>query len=148
MLGICREIYEKNGILTTDTRPFNPHLTLFKLSKAPDLYRKGVRKIDESWTSKYTGHHFGIETFRSLHLCNMLKKQTDGYYEIFNEQDLCKFENLPLDLLSNISTSLNAHPIDQKMSFKTRTAVMLIIYLYLVHEKLDFCPPMSMNLVG
>jgi 2'-5' RNA ligase len=39
---ICRETYEKNGILTTDTRPFNPHLTLFKLSKAPDLYRKGL----------------------------------------------------------------------------------------------------------
>jgi 2'-5' RNA ligase len=77
--------------MTTDTRPFNPHLTLFKLSKARDLYRKGVRKIDQSWSSKYTDHHFGIENFQSIHLCNMLKKQTDGYYEIFHELNLCKY---------------------------------------------------------
>ncbi|UJR26530.1 hypothetical protein I4U23_007853 [Adineta vaga] len=85
---ICRETYEKNGIISTDIRPFNPHLTLFKLSKARDLHRKGVKKIDQCWTSKYDNHHFGIENFHSLHLCNMLKKQTDGYYEIFHEQQL------------------------------------------------------------
>ncbi len=39
---ICRETYEKNGILSTDDRSFNPHLTLFKLSKARDLHRKGL----------------------------------------------------------------------------------------------------------
>jgi 2'-5' RNA ligase len=77
--------------MAIDTRPFNPHLTLFKLSKARDLHRKGLKKIDESWSSNYTDYHFGIENFQSLHLCNMLKKQTDGYYEIFHELNLCKF---------------------------------------------------------
>ncbi|CAF4375581.1 unnamed protein product, partial [Adineta steineri] len=88
---ICRETYEKNGIVSTDVRPFNPHLTLFKLSKARDLHRKGVKKIDQCWTTKYLNHHFGIENFQFLHLCNMMKKQVDGYYEIFHQQDLCKF---------------------------------------------------------
>ncbi|CAF0910424.1 unnamed protein product [Rotaria sordida] len=85
---ICRETYEKNGIMSTDVRSFNPHLTLFKLSKARDLHRKGVKKIDQCWDTKYTDHHFGIENFRSIHLCNMMKKQQDGYYEIFHEQHL------------------------------------------------------------
>jgi len=85
---ICRETYEKNGIKTGDTRPFNPHLTLFKLSKARDLHRKGVKVIDQSWCLKYTNHHFGIENVRSIHLCNMMKKQNDGYYEIFHEENL------------------------------------------------------------
>ncbi|CAF2522840.1 unnamed protein product [Rotaria sp. Silwood2] len=85
---ICRETYEKNGITSTDVREFNPHLTLFKLSKARDLHRKGIKKIDQCWDSKYTDHHFGIENCRSIHLCNMMKKQQDGYYEIFHEQHL------------------------------------------------------------
>lgn len=38
---LCRETYQKNGIPSTDQRPFQPHLTLFKLSKAPALYRTG-----------------------------------------------------------------------------------------------------------
>lgn len=100
---ICREIYHKNGILSTDKRPFQPHLTLFKLSKARGLRRKGktkntnermkdhfvhsgVTKIDPLWSQKYTDYHFGVESLRSLHLCNMLEKQSDGYYEIFHEQ--------------------------------------------------------------
>ncbi|CAF4337011.1 unnamed protein product [Rotaria socialis] len=85
---ICRETYEKNGIMSADARQFNPHLTLFKLSKAPDLYRKGVRKIEQCWYSKYNDHHFGIENFRSIHLCNMLNEEQDGYYEIFHEEHL------------------------------------------------------------
>ncbi|CAF4010892.1 unnamed protein product [Rotaria magnacalcarata] len=85
---ICRETYEKNGIMSADVRKFNPHLTLFKLSKAPYLYRKGVRKIEQCWDSKYNDHHFGIENFRSIHLCNMLNEGQDGYYEIFHEEHL------------------------------------------------------------
>ncbi|CAF0763104.1 unnamed protein product [Adineta ricciae] len=94
---ICRETYEKNGIASTDVRPFNAHLTLFKLSKARDLHRRGVKKIDECWKSKYDNHHFGVENFHSLHLCNMLKKQADGYYEIFHEQRLFNHYDLKCD---------------------------------------------------
>jgi hypothetical protein len=66
-----------------------------------DFYslHKGVKKIDQCWSSKYTDYHFGIENFRSLHLCNMMKKQNDGYYEIFHEQNLCKLIYICIFLL-------------------------------------------------
>lgn len=62
-------------------RYFNGYMSNFYL---------GIKRIDQCWDSKYNDHHFGIENFRSIHLCNMLKKQQDGYYEIYHEQHLCK----------------------------------------------------------
>jgi 2'-5' RNA ligase len=42
ILEICRNAYQQRGIQLLDTRPFTPHLTLLKLSKAPELYRQGI----------------------------------------------------------------------------------------------------------
>lgn len=43
--NIIRETFTKEGIPSTDSRKFNPHLTVMKLSDDPMCRRKGITKI-------------------------------------------------------------------------------------------------------
>jgi len=93
--NIVRETFTKEGIPSTDSRDFNPHLTVMKLTRSPKLRKKGVKKIPvESYTS-WVDFSFGEETVSTLHLCSMNTKDKDGFYkcvatvqfESGNEQD-------------------------------------------------------------
>lgn len=53
--------FNECDIISTDNRPFTPHLTIAKLSKDPTLYRKKVKKIEPILYQEYADLHFGIE---------------------------------------------------------------------------------------
>jgi hypothetical protein len=69
-----------------------------------------VKKIDPCWSSQYTDHHFGIENIQSLHLCNMMTKQQDGYYEIFHEEHLCKLVLIVYFIFYRLSEIVKSNP--------------------------------------
>ncbi|XP_023585938.1 A-kinase anchoring protein 7 isoform X2 [Trichechus manatus latirostris] len=73
--------FQAKGILAGESRSFKPHLTFMKLSKAPWLRKKGVKKIDPELYEKFISHRFGEEMLYRIDLCSMVKKkQSNGYY--------------------------------------------------------------------
>ncbi|XP_061126055.1 A-kinase anchor protein 7-like isoform X1 [Syngnathus typhle] len=87
---LLRARLEERGLAEGDVaRGFQPHLTIFKLSRAPKLrsqstvvfFPKGIKHVDPSLYSAYACRFFGDQTVERLDLCSMLKtKQQDGYY--------------------------------------------------------------------
>ncbi|CAF1183493.1 unnamed protein product, partial [Didymodactylos carnosus] len=97
-----------------DTRKFTPHLTLVKLSKAHgNLRKKGIKHIEDTWCTMYKNQHFGVENIESLILCNMMKKQMDGFYEIFSQYNLRYKQSIDLDS-SNIADIIVDVPQDKE----------------------------------
>lgn len=78
---IIRETFAKEGIPSTDSRDFNPHLTVMKLTRSPKLRKKGIRKIPAESYSSWIDLSFGEEPVRALHLCSMNAKDKDGFYK-------------------------------------------------------------------
>uniref|UniRef100_G3SVQ9 A-kinase anchoring protein 7 n=1 Tax=Loxodonta africana TaxID=9785 RepID=G3SVQ9_LOXAF len=77
----AKRTFQAKGILAGESRSFKPHLTFMKLSKAPWLRKRGVKKIDPELYEKFLSHRFGEETLYRIDLCSMVKKkQSDGYY--------------------------------------------------------------------
>ncbi|KAL6039082.1 hypothetical protein STEG23_023346, partial [Scotinomys teguina] len=77
----AKRTFQEKGILTEESRSFKPHLTFMKLSKAPMLRKKGVRKIERELYEQFIDHRFGEEILHRIDLCSMLKKkQSHGYY--------------------------------------------------------------------
>nr|XP_045015601.1 A-kinase anchoring protein 7 isoform X5 [Jaculus jaculus] len=77
----AKRTFQEKGILAGENRSFKPHLTFMKLSKAPVLRKKGVKKIEPGLYEKFINHRFGEEMFYRIDLCSMLKeKRSDGYY--------------------------------------------------------------------
>ncbi|XP_042795769.1 A-kinase anchoring protein 7 isoform X3 [Panthera leo] len=77
----AKRTFQEKGILAGENRGFKPHLTFMKLSKAPRLRKKGVKKIDPEFYEKFISHRFGEEMVHRIDLCSMLKKkQSNGYY--------------------------------------------------------------------
>lgn len=73
--------FQEKGILAGEGRGFKPHLTFMKLSKAPMLWKKGVKKIEPRLYEQFVNHRFGEETLYQIDLCSMQKKkQSNGYY--------------------------------------------------------------------
>ncbi|XP_043920472.1 A-kinase anchoring protein 7 isoform X2 [Protopterus annectens] len=78
--AVKKEFQEK-GILSGDTKPFKPHLTFMKLSRAPKLRKQGIKKLDPKLYQNFVTHWFGEEAVNQVDLCSMLKKkQPSGYY--------------------------------------------------------------------
>lgn len=78
---VAKRIFQEKGILAGENRSYKPHLTFMKLSKAPHLRKKGVKKIDPEFYEKFINHKFGDEIVFRIDLCSMeKKKQSDGYY--------------------------------------------------------------------
>ncbi|XP_049612218.1 A-kinase anchor protein 7 [Syngnathus scovelli] len=79
---LLRARLEEQGLVEGDVaRGFQPHLTIFKLSRAPKLRSQGIKHVDPSLYSAYACRFFGDQTVERLDLCSMLKKkQQDGYY--------------------------------------------------------------------
>ncbi|XP_061785757.1 A-kinase anchor protein 7-like isoform X1 [Nerophis lumbriciformis] len=81
LADLLRGRFEELGLLEGDRRGFEPHLTIMKLSKAPKLRSKGIKRVDPALYSNYTSRFFGNQKVERLDLCSMLKrKQEDGYY--------------------------------------------------------------------
>uniref|UniRef100_A0A5F8HDZ2 A-kinase anchoring protein 7 n=1 Tax=Monodelphis domestica TaxID=13616 RepID=A0A5F8HDZ2_MONDO len=77
----AKRTFQEKGIMAGENRSFKPHLTFMKLSKSPELRRKGVKKIDPELYEKFADHKFGEESLYRVDLCSMLKeKQSNGYY--------------------------------------------------------------------
>lgn len=68
-------------LYSTDPRPFNPHLTIAKLSK--DF--PGIHSISPYLFQKYNNLTFGTELVQGIELLAMerLANEEDGYYKIF-----------------------------------------------------------------
>ncbi|XP_031559467.1 uncharacterized protein LOC116295700 [Actinia tenebrosa] len=78
---VVRNNYEKNGILSTDDRPFTPHLTITKLSRMQKKRKRKLKKIPpESYTS-WLDCELGKETVSEVLLCSMNhEKDEEGFY--------------------------------------------------------------------
>lgn len=76
--------FEENDILSSDGKPFNPHITMMKLSKGSHkLKKKGIKKFPSDLYTEHVNKFFGKQLFTGLHLCSMLKRKgPTGYYHI------------------------------------------------------------------
>lgn len=79
--NVVRDTFAKEGIPSTDSRDFSPHLTVMKLTRSPKLRKRGIRKIPLESYATWTDFDFGEERVTSLHLCSMNKKEEDGFYK-------------------------------------------------------------------
>ncbi|XP_069777221.1 A-kinase anchor protein 7-like [Narcine bancroftii] len=74
-------LFREFGVNIEDRKEFKPHATFLKLSKAPILRHKGLRKICPELYKEYQNSIFGTEVFTRIDLCSMHKKnQPSGYY--------------------------------------------------------------------
>ncbi|XP_061563315.1 A-kinase anchor protein 7-like isoform X2 [Cololabis saira] len=81
LAGLLRSSFEEQGLLQGDSRGFEPHLTIMKLSRASKLRSQGIKRVDPALYSEYTNKFFGNQMVERVDLCSMLKKkQQDGYY--------------------------------------------------------------------
>ncbi|CAM9268362.1 unnamed protein product [Bubo scandiacus] len=75
------ECFIEMNLDISGSKDFKPHLTFLKLSKAPRLKRRGLRKICSDLYKEYEDSYFGTEVFSQIDLCAMHKrKQESGYY--------------------------------------------------------------------
>ena len=79
--NVVRDMFAKEGIPSTDSREFSPHLTVMKLTRSPKLRKRGISKIPLESYATWTDFDFGEERVTSLHLCSMNKKEEDGFYK-------------------------------------------------------------------
>ncbi|XP_052607156.1 A-kinase anchoring protein 7 isoform X1 [Peromyscus californicus insignis] len=102
----AKRTFQDKGILAGESRSFKPHLTFMKLSKAPMLWKKGVKKIEPELYEQFINHRFGEEVLDRIDLCSMLKKkQSHGYYHcessiVIGEKDRGEPEDAELVRLS------------------------------------------------
>nr|XP_020842717.1 A-kinase anchor protein 7-like isoform X2 [Phascolarctos cinereus] len=96
----AKRTFQEKGILAGENRRFKPHLTFMKLSKSPELRRKGVKKIDPELYEKFVDHKFGEESLYRIDLCSMLKeKQSNGYYHCESSIVIGKKPVIIMDLI-------------------------------------------------
>ncbi|KAJ7363358.1 positive regulation of delayed rectifier potassium channel [Desmophyllum pertusum] len=126
-----REIFTDEGIPSTDSREFNPHLTVMKLSRNPKLRRKGIKKIPEESYASWVDMSFGEEPVNAIHLCSMSEKDKDGFYKCvatvrFDDAANCN-EPPPPELMTTNDIKVQDDKLEdismeQKQEMNTRTA--------------------------
>ncbi|KAL3869403.1 hypothetical protein ACJMK2_042088 [Sinanodonta woodiana] len=78
--------FEAHAIPSVDKKGFKPHITIMKLSRAPKLRKKGIKKIETHLFQEFASSYFGIQEVSGLQLCAMLKpKAKSGYYQVEHE---------------------------------------------------------------
>ncbi|KAK3611505.1 hypothetical protein CHS0354_016438 [Potamilus streckersoni] len=78
--------FEAHNIPPVDKKGFKPHITVMKLSRAPKLRKKGIKKIESYLFQEFLSSYFGIQEVSGLQLCAMLKpKAKSGYYQVEHE---------------------------------------------------------------
>lgn len=87
--GVVRDAFASEGILPSDSREFQPHLTVMKLSRKPALRKKGIKKIPVESYCTFKEMEFGSQPVHQLHLCAMNHpKDRDGFYKILATVEL------------------------------------------------------------
>ncbi|EDV25697.1 uncharacterized protein TRIADDRAFT_56071 [Trichoplax adhaerens] len=83
------KLFLEKNLANCDSKPFKPHVTIFKLSKNPKKLKKlGIAKLDPKTYESWKDHHFGIEKMRGLQLCSMLlPPENDGFYRCISTID-------------------------------------------------------------
>lgn len=76
-----RSTFEEHRLFSTDDRPFNPHLTIAKLTK----HSRHIRSIHPYLYEKYNNLTFGTERIQGIELLAMgrMAEEEDGYYKVF-----------------------------------------------------------------
>ena len=87
--NVVRETFAKGEIPSTDSRDFEPHLTVMKLSRKPGLRKKGIKNIPMESYSNLIDTNFGEEDVNALHLCSMNQKDKDGFYKCVGTVTFC-----------------------------------------------------------
>lgn len=64
-LEIVARSFNEQGIASTDDRPFSAHMTVAKLSNAPEL-RRSVKKFKSDGYSQFVTDNFGTEDVKGL----------------------------------------------------------------------------------
>ena len=76
---MVRSIFRAHGLHSTDRRPFNPHLTIAKVTNPP-------WKIKKEAYLEYRDAELGSEEVRGLELLSMVEPaDEDGYYYCFQK---------------------------------------------------------------
>ncbi|XP_031236476.1 A-kinase anchoring protein 7 isoform X5 [Mastomys coucha] len=120
---IAKRTFQEKGIMAGESRPFKPHLTFMKLSKAPVLWKQGVRKIEPGLYEQFINHRFGEEILYQIDLCSMLKKkQSNGYYHCESSIVIGK---KPLGTQDLISEALHRERMELKSKVKQIKELLL-----------------------
>ncbi|XP_032449140.1 A-kinase anchoring protein 7 isoform X3 [Lynx canadensis] len=111
----AKRTFQEKGILAGENRGFKPHLTFMKLSKAPWLRKKGVKKIDPEFYEKFISHRFGEEMVHRIDLCSMLKKkQSNGYYHCESSIVIGELESPSSTVLQRYRKDIPSWPSGKK----------------------------------
>ncbi|XP_064454178.1 A-kinase anchoring protein 7 isoform X2 [Mirounga angustirostris] len=111
----AKRTFQEKGILAGENRSFKPHLTFMKLSKAPWLRKKGVKKIDPEFYEKFISHRFGEEMVHRIDLCSMLKKkQSNGYYHCESSVVIGELESPSSTVLQRYRQDIPSWPSGDK----------------------------------
>ena len=80
---MIRSIFRAHGLHSTDRRPFNPHLTIAKVTNSQTGGPRGIAK--EAYL-EYRDAELGSEEVRGLELLSMVEPaDEDGYYYCFQK---------------------------------------------------------------
>ena len=78
---IVKKTFADEGIPSTDSRKFNPHLTVMDLARNRKLRKQGITKIPVQSYATWVHSKFGKELVTGFHLCSMKEKDKDGFYK-------------------------------------------------------------------
>ncbi|KAJ8033615.1 A-kinase anchor protein 7 isoforms delta and gamma [Holothuria leucospilota] len=110
---IVEKCYQKYGITSTGERGFKPHLTVMKLSRAPSLRKKGVRRIKSELYKAHSNKLFGSQVMTGLQLCSINKtKGIDGYFYKASEFFFANYG--PLEIIKENEISEDMRQDEQK----------------------------------
>ena len=84
---LVHEAFTARGFPPTDTKPFDPHLTIAKVSNISFAdRRRGLHRIEEKAYSDFSRKEFGTELISGLELLSMVRpKDSEGYYHCFSK---------------------------------------------------------------
>ena len=78
---IVKKTFAEEGIHSTDSRKFYPHLTVMDLAHKRKLRKQGITKIPVQSYATWAHSKFGKELVTGFHLCSMKEKDKDGFYK-------------------------------------------------------------------
>ena len=79
--NVVRESFASKDIFSTDSREFQPHMTIVNTSRPK--FRGRVMKIPEESYSAFHDQEFGKESLTQLQLCSMTHPWENGFYKVF-----------------------------------------------------------------
>lgn len=85
--GVVTDTFERQGISSTDTRKWKPHVTVINLNKTQDSEVEGVSEIPKGSLKDCINLDYGEQQVSNLYLCQIGTTADDGFYEVVEEID-------------------------------------------------------------